>query len=58
MHNLEVIDLFCGAGGSTLGAKLAGHRVTHAYDRNPTFLRSYQANHPEVETHCEDILDS
>ncbi|MFH0903856.1 MAG: DNA cytosine methyltransferase [Methanobacteriota archaeon] len=54
---MDVIDLFCGAGGSTLGAKLAGHRVTHAYDRNPTFLKSYRANHPEVETHCIDILD-
>lgn len=54
---MEAIDLFCGAGGSTLGAKLAGHRVTHAYDIDSTSLDAYQENHPEVEVHQTDILD-
>ena len=31
---LTAIDLFCGAGGSTLGAKLAGCKVIAAYDKS------------------------
>lgn len=54
---MKAIDLFCGAGGSTLGAKMAGVQVIAAYDRNRTFLRSYSANHPDVPAHCLDILD-
>ena len=51
------LDLFCGAGGSTLGAKLAGHEVIAAYDYNSTFLKSYRENHPEVRAYNRNILD-
>jgi DNA (cytosine-5)-methyltransferase 1 len=54
---MKVIDLFCGAGGSTLGAKLAGHQVTDAYDWDRDALASYHLNHPEVRTHKQNILD-
>ena len=54
---MQVIDLFCGAGGSSLGAKLAGHQVIAAYDRNSTFLKSYRENHPEVPAYNRDILE-
>jgi DNA (cytosine-5)-methyltransferase 1 len=54
---MKVIDLFCGGGGSTLGAKLAGHEVIAAYDYNRTFLDTYSKNHPEVQTYNENILD-
>ncbi len=57
MGDLKGIDLFCSAGGSTQGAKLAGHQVIEAYDINSDALDAYQENHPEVEVHQRDILD-
>ena len=53
---LKVIDLFCGAGGSTLGYKMAGFKVILAVDINGVVLDSYKANHPEVEIWQTDIL--
>lgn len=58
MGALKAIDLFCGAGGSTLGAKMAGVKVVHAYDMDSTSLESYRANHPEVRVHQRDILQT
>lgn len=54
---MKCIDLFSGAGGSSLGAKLAGHEIIAAYDCNRTYLSSYHANHPDVPTFNEDILN-
>ncbi len=54
---MKVIDLFCGAGGSTLGAKLARHKVIAAYDNDRNTLTSYQANHPDVPVYERDILN-
>ena len=51
------IDLFCGAGGSTLGFKMAGFEVILAVDNNEVSLSSYQVNHPEVETSLMDIME-
>ena len=53
---MKVIDLFCGAGGSSLGYKMAGFDVILAVDINEVPLRSYKANHPEVETWQKDIM--
>ena len=46
---MKVVDLFCGAGGSTLGFKMAGFKVVLAVDINEVALNSYNANHPGVE---------
>tara|TARA_B100000405_G_C16711293_1_gene419485 strand:+ start:1633 stop:2622 length:990 start_codon:yes stop_codon:yes gene_type:complete len=46
---LEVYDLFCGAGGFTQGAKEAGHRVKYACDSWPLALETYAQNQPGVE---------
>ena len=54
---MQVIDLFCGVGDSSLGAKLAGHEVVAAYDRNSTYLKSYRANHPDVPAYNRNILE-
>ena len=54
---LKVIDLFCSAGGSSLGAKLAGHQVVLAVDINSDALDAYQENHPEVTVWQRDILE-
>ena len=53
---MKVIDLFCGAGGSTLGYKMAGFDVILAVDINEVALSSYKTNHPGVETWQTDIL--
>lgn len=54
---MKVIDLFCGAGGSTLGFKMAGFDVILGVDIDPIALSSYNLNHPEIETWQMDILD-
>ena len=56
MKKMRVIDLFCGAGGSTFGYKMAGFDVILAVDCNKVILSSYKANHPEVETWQTDIM--
>jgi DNA (cytosine-5)-methyltransferase 1 len=48
-------DLFCGAGGMTLGAKMAGIHVTFAVEADPHAAATYAANHPEVRIWREDI---
>ena len=53
---MKVIDLFCGAGGSSLGYKMAGFDVILAVDINEVTLSAYKANHPEVETLQTDIM--
>ncbi len=54
---MKCIDLFCGCGGSSLGARLAGHEIIAAYDYNSTFLKSYKANHPDVPIFNRNILE-
>jgi DNA (cytosine-5)-methyltransferase 1 len=49
------VDLFCGAGGMTLGAKLAGIQVVFAVEADPHAARTYAANHPEVNLFRNDI---
>lgn len=41
-----VVDLFCGVGGFSEGARLAGHSVVLAVDRDEQLLRAHHANHP------------
>src|SRR5580693_1753603 len=49
------VDLFCGAGGMTLGAKLAGVNVVFAVEADPHAARTYTTNHPEVTLFADDI---
>lgn len=48
-------DLFCGAGGSTLGAKRAGVEVTQAANHWKLACRTYNKNHPNTDVHWADI---
>ena len=41
------VDLFCGAGGMTLGAKLAGIHVSFAVESDAHAAATYALNHPE-----------
>jgi DNA (cytosine-5)-methyltransferase 1 len=43
------IDLFCGAGGLTLGARMAGFRVLFGVDIDPWACQTYRANNPYAE---------
>jgi len=57
-----VVDLFCGAGGLTLGFKQAeykgyGFKVVAAVDVWERACETYKANHPEVEVICGDIRE-
>jgi len=62
MGYYTVVDLFCGAGGLTLGFKQAEYkgrrfRVIAAVDVWKRACETYKANHPEVEVICGDIRD-
>jgi DNA (cytosine-5)-methyltransferase 1 len=45
MSRPTAIDLFCGAGGLSLGMKQAGYRVLAAVDNDSLAIKSYKANH-------------
>src|SRR5664280_480865 len=42
------IDLFCGAGGLSLGLEMAGWRAAAGIDFDPNAIASYGANHPRA----------
>jgi DNA (cytosine-5)-methyltransferase 1 len=58
-----IIDLFCGAGGTTTGFEKAEHenpffkiaKVVACVNHDPVAIKSHWANHPEVEHFEEDI---
>ena len=56
----SIVDLFCGAGGLSLGFRRAGFRTKLALDSDPAAIRTYSVNHPEVpdaSVLCIDIRD-
>jgi DNA (cytosine-5)-methyltransferase 1 len=54
---LTAIDLFCGAGGLTVGLKKAGFKVVAAIEVDPDLARTYKKNHPEVKVIIKDIRE-
>jgi len=54
-HNLGVIDLFSGCGGSALGFQQAGFSIKVAVDINKQASDSFKANFPESTVFSEDI---
>lgn len=55
---ITVTDEFCGAGGSTTGAKAAGLEVKMAMNHWDLAIESHNTNHPEVDHDCRDISAS
>ena len=51
------IDLFCGAGGMSLGFSDAGFNVVGAIDIDKVHVATYKFNHPTTEVLCDDLRD-
>ena len=54
---IYVIDLFCGAGGTTSGAHLAGAEVLVCVNHDQKAIESHKANHPKALHFTEDVRD-
>lgn len=56
---MKGLDIFCGAGGSSAGARLAGVDVVAAIDMDPIATRTYEENFPEatVITNRLELID-
>jgi DNA (cytosine-5)-methyltransferase 1 len=52
-----VVDLFCGCGGFSLGAELAGFRSLVALDIDPTLQSAYRRNFPKTRAIQADVAD-
>lgn len=55
MHRLTAIDLFCGAGGLTVGLQQAGFSVVGAVELEPLACDTYADNHPGIQLWRTDI---
>lgn len=51
------VDLFCGAGGLTLGLKRAGFDVVVGVEAYPEIAKTYKANHPRTKLLVKDVRD-
>lgn len=51
----RIIDLFCGAGGSSLGAELAGGRLVLGLNHWPRAVETHSTNFQHADHDCEDI---
>src|SRR5689334_10875540 len=49
---IRTLDLFCGAGGSSLGAQLAGASIVCGVDADEIAARTYAANFGEAASKC------
>ncbi|EGV04312.1 DNA (cytosine-5-)-methyltransferase [Streptococcus infantis SK970] len=54
---MNVIDLFSGAGGLSLGFIKDGHTVTKAVEFDDSIAHTYKMNHPGVEVIIDDIAN-
>jgi len=54
---MNVLDLFCGCGGISLGFKLSGFNIIGGVDIDPDSIKTFQRNFPESKSICENLLD-
>ena len=54
-NGYNIIDLFCGAGGSSSGFKLAGFNLVGAMDINEAAAKTHELNFPDCKTVVGDI---
>ena len=55
MSRPTITDLFCGAGGSSLGATAAGYAVDLALNHWPTGVEVHRINHPNTKHEVCDV---
>jgi DNA (cytosine-5)-methyltransferase 1 len=53
--SIRTIDLFCGAGGSSYGARKAGAEIVAGFDMWGTAIKAYKKNFPEAKTYESDL---
>lgn len=53
-----VTDLFCGAGGSSLGAEAAGFQLVMAANHWQTAIDVHQAHFPDADHDCADVREA
>lgn len=51
----RAIDLFSGAGGLSLGLRLAGWQMLAGFEIDPDAVQTYKANFPESKIHAGDV---
>lgn len=54
---MNLLDLFCGAGGLSYGFKRAGFNVALGVDMNAAALETFQHNHHNTQILCGDLTD-
>ena len=54
---LNVLDVFCGAGGFSEGFRQAGFRIAAGTDIDPDACATYTYNFPEAVTVCGDLSE-
>ncbi|WP_122240308.1 DNA cytosine methyltransferase, partial [Pseudomonas syringae] len=54
--DLTAVDLFCGAGGLTVGLSMAGFKVLAGVEYNSVAAESYRMNHPDIALYEKDIV--
>jgi DNA (cytosine-5)-methyltransferase 1 len=52
---IRTIDLFCGAGGSSVGAQSAGANIVAGFDMWDAATKTYKTNFPNARVYSEDI---
>lgn len=58
-QEIKTIDLFCGAGGSSYGAKKAGARLVAGFDMWQPAIATYEANFQDIvqKVYSDDIRE-
>lgn len=57
MGDLTAVDLFCGAGGLSLGLKNAGFKVVAGIEVSLGVSKTYEKNHPDAKLLVKDIRE-
>ncbi|RWX02209.1 DNA cytosine methyltransferase [Flavobacterium cerinum] len=57
VNNFDAIDIFCGAGGLSLGAERAGLNIAMAVEKDVFASETFLHNHPLAKIVCDDICD-
>ena len=55
MSKLKVLDLFCGAGGLSLGFQNAGFEIVGGVEFDNTIIKTHERNFPKAINICADI---